>query len=282
MTQAESAAPGWFQDPTGRFAQRYWDGTTWTAAVCGPAGGAPQHDPTEVPSSLPPPPPPAPPAPAPSPGAREPAPPPSQPAPTANAGPGTPPRGLRATVLDRRVLFGAGVAVAVLVIGGAVALVLGAFSDRRASSDAATPHCPYLRATEALPWTGPPATAFRSSVEHEPNICSATSRGVSYFLSYVPPGPVADAYAQTFAILRAGQLPPGQPSGQVTPTALGPLPAVEVRDVTGGPPESWHAEVVVQQANRYFTVAVFGTPPSPQPATATLLAVAQVLVSSTS
>jgi hypothetical protein len=35
---------------------------------------------------------------------------------------------------------------------------------------------------------------------------------------------------------------------------------------------------VVEQTNRYFTIAAFGTPPAPPPTSATLAAVAQVLV----
>ncbi len=37
-------------------------------------------------------------------------------------------------------------------------------------------------------------------------------------------------------------------------------------------------ELVVEQTNRYFTIAAFGAPPAPPPAGATLAAVAQVLV----
>ncbi|HEY6428430.1 MAG TPA: hypothetical protein VIX84_14495, partial [Acidimicrobiales bacterium] len=67
----------------------------------------------------------------------------------------------------RGVLFGAAVTVAALVIVGAVALVLGVFSrgtgtaSGHAGGATATGRgCPYLRAGEVLPWTGPAAAAF--------------------------------------------------------------------------------------------------------------------------
>ncbi len=46
----------WYADPTGRFAQRWWDGATWTADVV-LAGGQQTADPAPLPD-----PPPAPPA----------------------------------------------------------------------------------------------------------------------------------------------------------------------------------------------------------------------------
>jgi hypothetical protein len=45
---ASGLAAGWFPDPTGRFDQRYWSGSTWTEHVT--RGGAPATD--EPPSSL--------------------------------------------------------------------------------------------------------------------------------------------------------------------------------------------------------------------------------------
>jgi uncharacterized protein YxjI len=39
MTQTPSQTPaGWYPDPGGQFAQRYWDGGTWTEHVVGPNG----------------------------------------------------------------------------------------------------------------------------------------------------------------------------------------------------------------------------------------------------
>ena len=42
------AAAGWELDPTGRHAQRYWDGTRWTEYVAGHDGGPAATDPTPV------------------------------------------------------------------------------------------------------------------------------------------------------------------------------------------------------------------------------------------
>jgi len=273
VTIPGDGSPSWAPDPTGRFAQRYWDGATWTAAVCGAGGGAPLTDPAGAPAPV-------------APARAAPAPPPQPSTPAARA-PGleTPP--MAASDARRGVLFGAAVVVAALVVVGAVALVLGAFSSGTGTATAsghtggasATGRgCPYLRAGEVLPWAGPAASAFRASVENQPNICRATSRGVEYFLSYLPPGPAADGYAATFAGMRAGHLPPGQAAGQVTPTMVGAWPAVDVSHTTSGPPAGWLAELVVEQTNRYFTIAAFGTPPAPPPTSATLAAVAQVLV----
>jgi hypothetical protein len=33
MTSAAPGVAGWYRDPAGRFDERYWDGTSWTAAV---------------------------------------------------------------------------------------------------------------------------------------------------------------------------------------------------------------------------------------------------------
>jgi hypothetical protein len=33
MMPVTTTAPGWYQDPQGRFPQRYWDGTRWTEHV---------------------------------------------------------------------------------------------------------------------------------------------------------------------------------------------------------------------------------------------------------
>jgi hypothetical protein len=52
----------WYPDPTGRHAQRYFDGDRWTAHVAA-GDGTQQQDPTPVDPSVPPPGPPAPPAP---------------------------------------------------------------------------------------------------------------------------------------------------------------------------------------------------------------------------
>lgn len=41
-------APGWYPDPTGRFAQRYYDGATWTDTVAD-AAGVQASDPVSVP-----------------------------------------------------------------------------------------------------------------------------------------------------------------------------------------------------------------------------------------
>jgi len=55
MTVADDKAPRWAPDPTGQFAQRYWDGAQWTPYVSGREGGAPRRDATVLPPSLPPP-----------------------------------------------------------------------------------------------------------------------------------------------------------------------------------------------------------------------------------
>lgn len=31
--EQQSAAPGWYPDPTRRHSHRYWDGTAWTSAI---------------------------------------------------------------------------------------------------------------------------------------------------------------------------------------------------------------------------------------------------------
>ena len=40
--RAGQAAPAWYQDPTGRYEQRYWDGARWTDHVS--TGGKPTVD----------------------------------------------------------------------------------------------------------------------------------------------------------------------------------------------------------------------------------------------
>jgi hypothetical protein len=55
MTGDGDEAPRWAPDPTGLFAQRYWDGTQWTPYVSGREGGAPRRDSTALPPTLPPP-----------------------------------------------------------------------------------------------------------------------------------------------------------------------------------------------------------------------------------
>lgn len=45
----------WFADPTGRFAQRWWDGSRWTADVV-LANGQQSADPAPLPEPAPPPP----------------------------------------------------------------------------------------------------------------------------------------------------------------------------------------------------------------------------------
>jgi hypothetical protein len=47
MTTVGDGSARWASDPTGRFAQRYWDGTTWTASVAGSGGGAASNDPLQ-------------------------------------------------------------------------------------------------------------------------------------------------------------------------------------------------------------------------------------------
>lgn len=37
-TSSPGTAAGWYPDPSGRFAQRYWDGAAWTEKVSGPNG----------------------------------------------------------------------------------------------------------------------------------------------------------------------------------------------------------------------------------------------------
>ena len=54
MTQQPTQPPaGWYPDPSGQFAQRYWDGGTWTEHVVGPQGQTtsplqPQSAPVQV------------------------------------------------------------------------------------------------------------------------------------------------------------------------------------------------------------------------------------------
>ncbi len=50
-----SAAGRWYADPTGRFAQRWWDGGRWTADVV-LANGQQSADPASLPDPPPPPP----------------------------------------------------------------------------------------------------------------------------------------------------------------------------------------------------------------------------------
>jgi hypothetical protein len=45
MTTVDVNPPRWVPDPAGRFAQRYWDGASWTEYVAGLDGGAASSDP---------------------------------------------------------------------------------------------------------------------------------------------------------------------------------------------------------------------------------------------
>ena len=51
----QDVARRWAPDPSGRFAQRFWDGTRWTEFVASSAGGQPTTDPLEAGASFPPP-----------------------------------------------------------------------------------------------------------------------------------------------------------------------------------------------------------------------------------
>lgn len=50
---ASQVNAGWYNDPTGRYSNRYWDGTKWTEAVS--SGGANEIDRAALPVSLAPP-----------------------------------------------------------------------------------------------------------------------------------------------------------------------------------------------------------------------------------
>jgi hypothetical protein len=55
LVKLEDVARGWAPDPSGRFAQRFWDGTRWTDFVASSDGGQPTTDPLAAGTSFPPP-----------------------------------------------------------------------------------------------------------------------------------------------------------------------------------------------------------------------------------